>query len=91
MTCSTSMPSTTQRSATKRSLTLCTAAFAALVFFVGPVAASTGEVKLKLPVRARLDLEGRSTIASVPFLIVDREGEGQVSGRDLDVQGEFER
>lgn len=56
-----------------------------------PVEAGTTEVKLTLPVRARLDLEGRRTIAPVPFLMVDREGEGRLPGRDIDVQGEFER
>ncbi|MEM1177474.1 MAG: hypothetical protein AAGM22_03960 [Acidobacteriota bacterium] len=56
-----------------------------------PVAADTTEVKLTLPVRARLDLSGRRTIAPVPFIMVSQEGEGRVPGRDIDVQAEFER
>ena len=55
------------------------------------VDAGTTEVKLTLPVRARLDLTGRRTIAPVPFLMIDREGEGRMPGRDLDVRAEFER
>ena len=39
-------------------------------------------------VRARLDLTGRRTIASTPFLMVSREGEGRLPGRDVDVQDE---
>jgi hypothetical protein len=53
--------------------------------------AGTTEVKLTLPVRARLDLTGRRTIAPAPFIMVSREGEGRLPGRDIDVQGEFER
>ncbi|MEO1084824.1 MAG: hypothetical protein AAFY88_11335, partial [Acidobacteriota bacterium] len=56
-----------------------------------PVVADTTEVKLTLPVRARLDLSGRRTIAPVPFIMVSQEGEGRVPGRDIDVQAEFER
>ncbi len=55
------------------------------------LAATTTEVKLTLPVRARLDLTGRKTIAPAPFIMVSREGEGRIPGRDVDVQGEFER
>jgi len=54
-------------------------------------AAGTIEVKLTLPVRARLDLTGRRTISPVPFIMISQEGEGRIPGRDLDVQGEFER
>lgn len=56
-----------------------------------PAAAGTVEVKLTLPVRARLDLTGRRTIAPLPFIMVSREGEGQVEGTDINVQKEFER
>lgn len=58
---------------------------------VWPVDAGTIEVKLTLPVRARLDLTGRRTIAPLPFIMVSREGEGQVAGTDINVQKEFER
>ncbi len=53
--------------------------------------AGTVEVKLTLPVRARLDLAGRRTVAALPFLMVSQEGEGQIPGRDMNVQQEFER
>lgn len=49
------------------------------------------EVKLTLPVRARIDLDGVKTIAPVPFIMVSSEGEGRIPGRDIDIQGEFER
>lgn len=56
-----------------------------------PSSAGTVEVKLTLPVRARLDLSGRRTISPVPFIMISQEGEGKLPGRDLDVRGEFER
>ncbi|MEM1202398.1 MAG: hypothetical protein AAGN66_04145 [Acidobacteriota bacterium] len=56
-----------------------------------PAQAGTSEVKLTLPVRARLDLTGRRTIAPVPFIMVSQEGEGRLPGRDIDIQAEFER
>jgi len=56
-----------------------------------PVMAAIVEVKVTLPVRARLDLGGRRTIAPAPFIMVSQEGEGRIPGRDIDVQGEFER
>ena len=56
-----------------------------------PAMAGSTEVTLTLPVRARLDLTGRRTIVSTPFLMVSREGEGRLPGRDVDVQDEFER
>lgn len=62
------------------------------VLFVGPQGfAKTAEVKLTLPVKARLDLTGKRTISPVPFIMVSREGEGKLPGRDIDVQAEFER
>ncbi|MEM6792823.1 MAG: hypothetical protein AAF725_02505 [Acidobacteriota bacterium] len=62
--------------------------------FVAPApqaVAGTAEVKLTLPVRARLDLTGVRTIAPVPFIMISQEGEGRIAGRDIDVQAEFER
>lgn len=53
--------------------------------------ADSVEVVLKLPVRARLDLSDKRTIAPAPFVMVSREGEGRIPGRDIDVQAEFER
>ena len=69
---------------------LAAALFAA---FVGAgVAQAVVEVRLRLPVRARLDLQGRKTVATAPFLVVSREGSGESPrGTSIDVQREFER
>ena len=58
-----------------------------------PVSAASVEVKLKLPQRARLNLQGRNSVAVAPFLVVTQEEEGadRLQGRDIDVQKEFER
>ena len=56
-----------------------------------PVHAGTVDVRLKLPQRARLNLDGKETISIAPFLVVSREGERSVRGRSIDVQKEFER
>ncbi len=54
-------------------------------------AEGTVEVRLKLPMRARIDLAGRDTLLPAPFMVVSQEGEGRIQGSDIDVQGEFER
>lgn len=58
-----------------------------------PARAASVEVKLKLPQRARLDLQGVRTIAVAPFVVITQEGEGEerLQGRNIDVQKEFER
>jgi hypothetical protein len=56
-----------------------------------PADAGTVDVRLKLPQRARLNLDGKETITIAPFLVVSREGERSVRGRNIDVQKEFER
>ena len=58
-----------------------------------PASAASVEVKLKLPQRARLNLQGRNSVAVAPFLVVTQEEEGadRLQGRDIDVQKEFER
>jgi TolB-like protein len=56
-----------------------------------PLAGGTIEVKLKLPQRARLNLQGRKSIAVTPFVVVTKEGETKVQGRSIDVQKEFGR
>ena len=66
------------------------AVFVLLVLVAAPPLAAV-EVRLKLPQRARLDLDGRRTIAIAPFLIVTQEGEDRLRGRNIDVQAEFER
>lgn len=53
--------------------------------------AGSVDVPIRLPVRARLDLMGRSSLAVAPFLIVTEEGQESVDRRGVDVQGEFER
>jgi hypothetical protein len=57
----------------------------------GEAFAGTVDVRLKLPQRARLDLQGRETLTIAPFLVISREGEGTGRGRNIDVQREFER
>ena len=56
-------------------------------------AAADVEVRLTLPVRAKVDLAGKRTVALAPFLVVGREGSGgeRARGSALDVQKEFER
>jgi hypothetical protein len=56
-----------------------------------PAWSQTVTVPVRLPVRAGIDLEGKKTVAVAPFIVVRREGEGGMRGRDIDVQGEFER
>lgn len=57
----------------------------------GWAAARTYEVRVRLPVRARLDLGQRDSVAALPFLVVSREGEDRLADRSVDVQGEFAR
>jgi TolB-like protein len=56
-----------------------------------PALAATVEVKLRLPQRARLNLQGRKSVAVMPFVVVSKEGETKVQGRRVDVQKEFGR
>lgn len=56
-----------------------------------PASAATVEVRLRLPVRARLDLEGRRTVTVAPFIVVSREGEERSRGTAINVPQEFER
>ena len=65
-----------------------------LAALVAAPALSDVEVKLKLPVRARLDLEGHRTLAAMPFIVVGREGSQtleRLRGTSIDVQKEFQR
>jgi TolB-like protein len=81
--------------AMNKKLNLAAAAFLALaVSLCGlprPALAGTVQVKLKLPQRARLNLQGRRSIAVAPFVVVSKEGENKVHGRNVDVQKEFAR
>ena len=56
-----------------------------------PAFGAAVEVRLSLPQRAKLDLQGRSTLAVAPFVVVTQEGADRLQGRDIDVQKEFER
>jgi TolB-like protein len=56
-----------------------------------PLLAGSIEVKLKLPQRARLNLQGRKSIAVTPFVVVSKEGETKIQGKNVDVQKEFGR
>ncbi len=56
---------------------------------VEPALASTVEVRLRLPVRARLDLADKKTITVAPFLVVTQE-EGSIDAGGVDVESEFE-
>ncbi len=66
------------------------AAFAALLSSSVPaLQASVVDVRIELPVRARIDLEGKETVTLAPCLVFDEEGEE--SSYDLDLVREFER
>jgi len=58
---------------------------------VATLAFASVEVRLKLPQKARLDLDGRETITIAPFLIVSQEGENRLRATNIDVQAEFDR
>jgi hypothetical protein len=66
-------------------------AWLTMLAICGPLLAASVEVRLKLPVRARIDLENRDTILPAPFIVVSQEGSGNLRGTDIDVQKEFER
>jgi len=57
----------------------------------GSAHAGSVEVKLTLPVRARLDLANRHSLLPAPFIVVRQEGEGRIEGSNIDVQQEFQR
>ena len=69
------------------------ATLAALALLVGNAlpAAAAVEVRLLLPVRARIDLTNKKSLAPVPFIVVTREGAGERGGGGLNIQEEFER
>ena len=49
------------------------------------------EVRLALPVRARIDLLDRKTLTVTPFLVLSQEGSGSIERRGVDVEKEFDR
>ena len=60
-------------------------------FGAEPLAAGTVEVRVILPQKAKLDLQGRKSVAITPFVVVSQEGESGFEGQRVDVQEEFER
>ncbi len=56
-----------------------------------PVRAEQVEVRLRLPVRARIDLMDRRTVTVTPFLVLSQEGSQSVERRGVDVEKEFDR
>ncbi len=66
-------------------------ALAAAVLAAAPLYAAALEVRLNLPVRSRIDIADRRTVAIAPFLVVSKEGEDEAALRDVDVEKEFER
>jgi hypothetical protein len=67
-------------------------ALALLLSLAGlPARAGTTQVKLKLPVRAALDLTGRSDLVVLPFQVVRQEGERTFRGKQLDVRADFQK
>jgi hypothetical protein len=64
----------------------------ALVLLTAPLLwGAAVEVRLKLPQKARLDLQGRRTLTIAPFLVVTQEGQERMRSRNIDIQAEFER
>src|SRR4029079_12589303 len=70
MTLSKEPPRMHARSAPSRRLLLVAPLAAALALCAGVAKAGTVEVKLKLPVRAALDLTGRKKLVVAPFIVV---------------------
>jgi len=64
---------------------------ASLVLSPEDAAAGEVDVQLRLPVRARLNLEDRKTVTVTPFIVVSDEGEESAIHRGVDIQKEFER
>lgn len=93
LTVSNRLPSSTNqdRRAVWTGILWCFVGLVGLSATLSPLVAGIVEVRLKLPVRARLDLEDRRSITVAPFLVVSNEGEGPVSRRGIDVQKEFIR
>ena len=69
---------------------VCTAMVAAALA-AAPAWPAALEVRLNLPVRSRIDIADRKTVAIAPFLVVSKEGEDEAALRNVDVEKEFER
>lgn len=66
-------------------------ALALATLTAAPLWAAGVEVRLWLPQKARLDLQGRRTMTIAPFLVVTQEGQERMRSRNIDIQAEFER
>jgi hypothetical protein len=62
-----------------------------VILFAGVALAGEVEVRLRLPVRARIDLMDRKTVTVAPFLVISQEGEESIERRGVDVEHEFDR
>jgi hypothetical protein len=62
-----------------------------MVLSAGVARAGEVEVRLRLPVRARIDLMDRKTVTLAPFLVISQEGEESIERRGVDVEHEFNR
>jgi hypothetical protein len=56
-----------------------------------PAVAEQVEVRLSLPVRARIDLRDRKTVTVTPFMVLSQEGSQAIERRGVDVEKEFDR
>jgi hypothetical protein len=56
-----------------------------------PLRADQVEVRLRLPVRARIDLMDRRTVTVTPFLVLSQEGSDSIERRGVNVEKEFDR
>ena len=56
-----------------------------------PLTAGTVEVRLSLPVRARLDMRNVESVALTPFLVVREEGQESLRRQGLDLEEEFSK
>lgn len=67
------------------------AVFILMVLPTLPLRADQVEVRLRLPVRARIDLMDRRTVTVTPFLVLSQEGSDSIERRGVNVEKEFDR
>ena len=79
------------RTAGRARILAAAAAFLMTLATAVPLVALTEEIRISLPVRARLDLAGKSSIAVAPCVVVSRERDGRFAGSAADIGEEFER
>lgn len=79
------------RSSKTRKLGAAAAAALMLATAAPVLAGGTVEVRLTLPVRARLDMRNIESVALTPFMVVREEGQDSLRRQGLDLEGEFSR